>query len=152
MEAIARRVVEGRGDELVDVDVHRSRRGHLVRVYADRPGGIGLEELQSISQEISAILDAEDPIESAYTLEVSSPGLDRPLHTEADYRRSIGKLARISSYEPLGGRRHWSGRLTAVEEDGIIVLSLEKEGGALARVPFAKIAHGRLEVEFRPSA
>jgi ribosome maturation factor RimP len=113
----------------------------------DKEGGIGLEDLQSVSEEVSAILDAEDPIESAYTLEVSSPGLDRPLKGEQDYRRFVGRLARLSSYEPVDGRRHWTGRLEAVEE-GAVVLRLEKEGGLLARVPLEKIAHGRLEVEF----
>lgn len=146
--SIAGRVARSHGCELVDVEVQRGRQGHFVRLFVDKPGGIGLDELQSVSHEVSSILDAEDPIESTYTLEVSSPGLDRPLHTEADYRRFIGKLAKVSSYELVDGRRHWTGRLAAVEE-GIVVLSLEKEGGILARVPFAKIAHGRLEVEFR---
>lgn len=151
VRAIAGRVAQSRGFELVDIEVQRGRQGNFVRLYVDKPGGIGLDELQSVSHEVSAILDAEDPIDSTYTLEVSSPGLDRPLRTEADYRRFIGKLAKVSSYELVDGRRHWTGRLAAVE-DGTIVLSLEKEGGVLVRVPLAKIAHGRLEVEFRPSA
>ena len=108
----------------------------------------GLDELQSVSEEVSAILDAEERIESRYTLEVSSPGLDRPLKGEADYRRFLGKLAKLSSYEPVEGRRHWAGRLLSVE-DGAVNLALEKEGGAVARVPLEKIAHGRLEVEFK---
>jgi ribosome maturation factor RimP len=149
--AIARRVVESHGYELVDVEVQHGRDGQLLRLFVDKTGGIGLEELQTVSHEVSAILDAEDPIDSTYTLEVSSPGLDRPLHSEADYRRFIGKLAKVSSYELVDGRRHWLGRLASVE-DGIVVLSLEKEGGTLVSVPFAKIAHGRLEVEFGAGA
>jgi ribosome maturation factor RimP len=145
---VAERVTAGRGFELVDVEVKRQRGGHLVRLFVDKPGGIGLDDLQSVSEEVSAILDAEDPIDSSYTLEVSSPGLDRPLKTEADYRRFVGKLARISSYEPIEGRRHWTGRLASVE-DGVLSVRLEKEGGALARIPLEKISHGRLEVEFK---
>ena len=72
------------------------------------------------------------------------------MKTEADYRRFLGRLARISSYEPVDGRRHWTGRLTSFE-DGVVGVTLEKEGGALSRVPFAKIAHGRLEIEFPKS-
>lgn len=148
IRAVAERVAAGRGYELVDVEVARARGGHLVRLYVDKPGGIGLEELQAVSEEVSAILDAEDPIDSAYTLEVSSPGLDRPLKTEADYRRFLGRLAKLSSYEPVDGRRHWVGRLEQIE-DGVVSLRLEREKGALARIPYAKIAHGRLEVEFK---
>jgi ribosome maturation factor RimP len=148
VRAIAQRVAEGRGFELVDVELKRERGGSLVRLYVDKPGGIGLDDLQSVSEEVSAILDAEDPIESGYTLEVSSPGLDRPLRSESDYRRFVGRLARVSSYELVDGRRHWTGRIESIE-DGVIGLRLEKEGGALALVPLAKVSHGRLEVEFR---
>jgi len=147
VRGIALRVTGGRGFELTDVEVKRNKGGHLVRLFVDKEGGIGLEELQSVSEEVAAILDAEDPIPASYTLEVSSPGLDRPLRNEGEYRRSVGKLVKLSSYEPVEGRRHWTGRLTAVE-DGIVGLTLEKEGGKACRIPLAKIAHGRLEVEF----
>jgi len=144
---IADRVTAGRGYELVDLEVKREPRGHRVRLFVDKEGGIGLEDLQSVSEEMSAILDVEDPVDSSYTLEVSSPGLDRPLRNEADYKRFLGRLARISSYEPVEGRRHWTGRLVSVE-DGVVSLHLEHENGAPARIPLDKIAHGRLEVEF----
>jgi ribosome maturation factor RimP len=148
VQSVAERVTSTRGYELVDVEVKRERGGHFVRLYVDKDGGIGLDELQTVSEEVSAILDAEDPIDSAYTLEVSSPGLDRPLKDEADYRRFVGKLVKISSYEPIDGRRHWTGRLQAVEA-GVATLTLEKEKAQTARIPLAKIAHGRLEVEFK---
>ena len=117
-----------------------------MRLFVDKPGGIGLDELQSVSEEVSAILDAEDPIAGSYTLEVSSPGLDRPLKTEADYRRFAGRLAKVSSYELVDGRRHWTGRIVSCE-DGLVTLDLEDERTG-AQIPYAKIAHGRLEVEF----
>ncbi|HWX24479.1 MAG TPA: ribosome maturation factor RimP [Vicinamibacteria bacterium] len=147
VHAAAARVVSSRGWELVAVEVKRDRGGFLVRMYVDKEGGIGLEDLQAVSEEVSAILDAEDPIESPYTLEVSSPGLDRALFSLADYRRFLGRLVRVSSYEPVEGRRHWTGRLVSVDE-GLVAVRLEKEGGAEARIPFEKISHGRLEVEF----
>ncbi|MGE5127383.1 MAG: ribosome maturation factor RimP [Betaproteobacteria bacterium] len=146
MRSVAARVTADRGFELVDVELKRGAAGHLLRLVVDKPGGIGLDELSSVSEEVSAILDAEDPVEGHYTLEVSSPGLDRPLRSEADYRRFAGSLARLSSYEPVDGRRHWTGRIVSCE-DGVVTLDLEREQSA-ARVPLAKISHGRLEVEF----
>src|SRR6185295_7560652 len=133
--------------ELVDVEHKKVPGAHVVVLVVDKDGGIGLDELQSVSEEVSAILDVEDPLPFSYTLEVSSPGLDRPLRNEADYRRFVGRLAKISSYEPVEGRRHWTGRLVSVE-DGAVNLDLEHENGAPARIPLDKIAHGRLEVEF----
>jgi ribosome maturation factor RimP len=150
VRSVATRVTADRSFELVDVEIKRAAGGQLVRLYVDRPGGIGLDELQSVSEEVSAILDAEDPIESHYTLEVSSPGLDRPLKGEADYRRFAGSLARLSSYEPVDGRRHWMGRIVSCE-GGVVTLDLEKERSS-AKVPLAKISHGRLEVEFPKKA
>jgi len=146
VRSVAQRVTAGRGFELVDVEMGRGRGAHLVRLLVDKPGGIGIDDLQSVSEEVSAILDVEDPIPSSYTLEVSSPGLDRPLRSEAEYQRFAGRLANVSSYEPVDGRRHWTGRIVSCE-DGVLTLSLEKEK-TTARVPFTKIAHGHLEVEF----
>jgi ribosome maturation factor RimP len=139
-------VTADRGFELVDVETKRAAGNQLVRLYVDKPGGIGLDDLQSVSEEISAILDGEDLIEGSYTLEVSSPGLDRPLRTEDDYRRFVGRLARLSSYEPVDGRRQWTGRIVGCE-GGTVALELEKGQGE-ARVPLVKVSHGRLEVEF----
>jgi ribosome maturation factor RimP len=130
----------------VDVELKRAGQQTLLRIYVDRPGGIGLDDLQSVSEEVSAILDAEDPIEGHYTLEVSSPGLDRPLRGESDYQRFVGRLARLASYEPVDGRRHWTGRIVSCER-GIVTLELVGEA-TRASVPLAKVSHGRLEVEF----
>ena len=146
VRSVALRVTADRGFELVDIELKQAKSEKLVRIFVDRPGGIGLEDLQSVSEEVSAILDAEDPIEGHYTLEVSSPGLDRPLKGEADYRRFVGRLAKLASYEPVEGRRHWTGRIVGCD-DGIVTLELEEEK-ASARVPLAKVSHGRLEVEF----
>jgi ribosome maturation factor RimP len=146
VRSVAMRVTADRGFELVDIELKQAKSQKLVRIFVDRPGGIGLDDLQSVSVEVSAILDAEDPIEGHYTLEVSSPGLDRPLRGEDDYRRFVGKLAKLSSYEPVEGRRHWMGRIVACD-DGIVTLDLDGENER-ARVPLAKVSHGRLEVEF----
>jgi len=147
IEGIASRVTAARGLELVEVEVKRQRSGSLVRLFVDHPKGIGIDDLKGVSEEVSAILDASDPIDSSYTLEVSSPGLDRALRHEADYRRFVGRLAKLSSFEPVDGRRHWAGRLVSVE-DGNVTIRLEREGGQELQVPLSKVAHGRLEVEF----
>jgi ribosome maturation factor RimP len=131
----------------VDVEVKRAPGGQFVRIYVDKEGGIGIDELQLVSEEVAAILDVEDPLATAYTLEVSSPGLDRPLKGEGDFLRFLGRLANVSTYEPVSGRRHWTGRLMALA-DGVLSLSLENEGKQVAKIPLDKIAHARLEVEF----
>jgi ribosome maturation factor RimP len=148
VRAVARRVAEGRGYELVDVEVKGAGERRLVRVYVDKEGGIGLDELQSVSEEMSAILDVEDPIAGSYTLEVSSPGLDRPLKSESDFRRALGHLVSVETRDPIDGRRRFSGRITAVQA-GSAELTLEKERGAVVRVPVGGVAHARLEPEFR---
>ena len=136
------------GFELVDVEAKPRRGGMHVRLTVDKPGGIGLDELSEVSEEVSRILDVEDPITSRYTLEVSSPGLDRPLATEADFRRALGHLARVETTEPVHGKRGLTGRLAAVGE-GSVRLVLEKEKGAVVDVPLALVERARLEVEFK---
>ena len=150
VRCVATRVAADHGYELVDVELKRVPGAQLVRLYVDKPGGIGLAELQSVSEEVSAVLDAEDPVAGPYTLEVSSPGLDRALRVEADYRRFVGRLARVSSYEPIEGRRHWTGRIASCE-NGLLRLALETER-TMVGIPFGKVAHGRLEVEFPKKA
>ena len=135
---IERRLAQSEPD--VEVLLAEVMGGRCLRVFIDHPDGVTL----ALCERVTALLSEE---RERYSLEVSSPGLDRPLKTEADYRRFLGRLARISAYEPVESRRHWTGRLTSFE-DGVVGVTLEKEGGILCRIPFAKIAHGRLEVEF----
>jgi ribosome maturation factor RimP len=119
---------------------------------ARTPGddSIGIADCQRVSQDLSALLDVEeDDLEAsalgqAYTLEVSSPGLDRPLRHEADYRRFSGRLAKLVTTVPVNGQSAFAGRLGGVEE-GMVLL---EEGRKVHRVPVAQIKRGRLEVEF----
>ena len=142
------RVARDRGLELVDVELKASRKGSLVRLFVDKIGGVSLDDLQGVSEEVSALMDVEDPIEGGYTLEVSSPGLDRPLTTESDFRRSVERLVRLDLREPLaqGERTQVSGRLTAVENGA---LTLERAKGGAVQVPLANVVQGRLEVEWK---
>ena len=111
---------------------------------------MGIEECQRVSQDLSALLDVEEEelgepaLGQQYTLEVSSPGLDRPLRHEADYRRFQGRLAKLVTTEPLDGQSAFAGRIAGVES-GVVVL---EEGRRTHRVPLAHIKRGNLAVEF----
>jgi ribosome maturation factor RimP len=155
----AERVAESYGLEIFDVQLRRESIGNVLRVVIDRPdrGGVeapedavGIDDCQRVSQDLSAILDVEadelgeGALEQRYTLEVSSPGLDRPLRHEADYRRFAGRLAKVVTTEPLEGQSAFAGRLRGVE-DGQIVL---EQGRRTHRVPLARVKRGQLAVEF----
>ena len=144
---IAQRVAADRGLELVDVQVSGAHRGGAVRVFVDRPGGIGLVDLQSLSEEVSAVLDVEDPIEGRYTLEVSSPGLDRPLRSAADFRRVVGQRVHLLTLQPVAGHADWTGRLASVAEDDTLRLEVAGPSGvAPLEVALSLVASARQEV------
>ncbi|HEV8336722.1 MAG TPA: ribosome maturation factor RimP [Candidatus Polarisedimenticolia bacterium] len=142
---LGHRVAEAAGMELVQVDLERQRGGWFLRLYIDKPGGVTLGDCQAVSEQMGAELDVQDLIEGAYTLEVSSPGLDRPLRSDDDFRRFIGKRVALSTFEPIEGRRHFVGRLQGFES-GVARLIDDKE--AEYAIPRQKISKARLEVEF----
>jgi ribosome maturation factor RimP len=112
---------------------------------ADEP--VGIDDCQRVSQDLSALLDVEDDLVGElerYTLEVSSPGLDRPLRHAADYRRFVGRLAKLVTRGAIDGRSHFAGRIAGVEDDHVLLT----EGRRTHRVPLALISRARLEVEF----
>jgi len=132
------------GMELVHLEVGREPRGLILRLYIDKEGGITLDDCARVSRQISAQLDVEDPIEDRYTLEVSSPGLDRPLLTDLDFTRFAGRSIRLSTRSPLEGRSHYQGRLDGLV-DGSVRMTLE--GGRQVEIPRDQVAKARLEVE-----
>ena len=148
------------GLEIFDVQLRRESVGTVLRVTIDRPDrgvpesvedAVGIVECQRVSHDLSALLDVEEEdldargvLSQNYTLEVSSPGLDRPLRHEADYRRFAGRLAKVVTTQPLGGQSAFSGRIVAVE-DGDVIL---EEGRKRHRVPVAQIKRAQLAVEF----
>ena len=172
VRAAADRVARSYGLEVFDVQLRRESVGTVLRVIIDRPDSgvstgappasrederrrleeesVGIADCQRVSQDLSALLDVEeDDLETAaighaYTLEVSSPGLDRPLRHEADYRRFRGRLAKLVTSEPVEGQTAFAGRLAGVD-DGMVLL---EEGRKLHRVPLSRIKRARLEVEF----
>lgn len=152
IRAVADRVVHAHGLELFDVQLRRESNGWVVRVFIDRPGpsstpdeSVSIEDCATVSRELSAILDVEDPLDRAYTLEVSSPGLDRPLRHEADYRRFAGRRAKLVVNPAVDNQKHFAGRIEGVE-DGMVLF--EAEGRKHHRIPLAAITRARLDVEF----
>ena len=148
---IAGRVAADRGLEIFDIQFRREAPGMVLRIQIDRPGpaasaedSVSVDDCAHVSRDLSAILDVEDVVPTAYTLEVSSPGLDRPLRRPDDYRRFAGRLAKIVTREAVAGQTSFAGRLAGVS-DGVVTL---EEGRRTHRVPIALIRRARLEVEF----
>ena len=152
IRAIAERVAQARGLEVWDIQSRRETTGHVVRVFIDRPGpaatpdeSVSVEDCAEVNRELSTILDVEDPLPFAYTLEVSSPGLDRPLRSDGDYKRFAGRLAKIVVSQAVDNQKAFEGRLRGVENDAVL---LEASNGRIHRLPLKLITRGRLEVEF----
>ncbi len=116
-------VVEGMGYELVDIEFKPHSTNGLLRVYIDREGGIQLEDCSAVSSQISSVLDVEDPVPGQYNLEISSPGLDRPLRKTADFERFVGETVKIKLSVPtLEGQRNFTGKLKGVQDDEVILV------------------------------
>jgi ribosome maturation factor RimP len=152
VRAIADRVAGSYGLEIFDVQFRREGGGMVLRVQIDRPGpaataeeSVSVADCAHVSRDLSAILDVDDVVPTAYTLEVSSPGLDRPLRRADDYRRFAGRRAKLVMHEPVDGQTYFKGRLGGVEDSHVLI---EGEDRRTHRVPLGVIARANLEVEF----
>lgn len=132
--------VERMGYELSDLELRLGGRDGVLRVFIDRPEGVGLADCEAVSRQISALLDVEDPLPGHYVLEVSSPGLDRKLTKPAHFRRYVGEDVRVRLRTPLDGRRNFRGRLKAAEDEDIEV----EVDGQVHRMSLAMIETARL--------
>lgn len=110
-------VVTGLGYELLGAEFGQAENGQTLRVYIDGPQGIGMEDCATVSRQLNAVLDVEDTIKSAYLLEVSSPGVDRPLFTAEHFSAQIGEQIKVKMLEGVNGRRNFKGELVAVKDD-----------------------------------
>src|SRR6187397_1800095 len=122
IRAIAERVAASRGLTVWDIQSRREASGHVVRVFIDRPGpaatpeeSVSIDDGEQVNREIGTILDVEDPLPFTYTLEVSSPGLDRPLRGVRDYERFAGRLAKLVVKEAVDNQKAFEGRLRGME-------------------------------------
>lgn len=143
VERLAAGIAARWGLELVGLEIAGEGRHTILRVSIDGPGGVGVDTCARISEELSRALDLHDPVPHAYTLEVASPGLDRPLRREEDFRRFAGRKVEVTTREPVDGRRRWKGRLVGLDGDQV-VLEVDAQ---TARLPLASVATARLVVE-----
>ncbi len=143
VEAFAVPLLDDLGLELVDVEYRREGHGWVLRLFIDRPGGVTLDDCAEVSREVSRYLEVEDPIDHAYHLEVSSPGLERPLKKEKDFLRFTGRRARIKMREKIDGQRVFTGILAGLA-DGAVGLEID---GATRALPLDGIARARLVYE-----
>jgi ribosome maturation factor RimP len=141
---IAERVATSEGLALIDVELKGGRSNPLLRIYIDKPQGVTHADCALVSEQVSAILDVEDPFPSSYTLEVSSPGLDRALTKPSHYEHFAGRRARIAVKEPVGAQRVFEGRLAGVEA-GKVRMDLGE--GKLVELELSSITKAKLVVE-----
>ncbi|HOP41177.1 MAG TPA: ribosome maturation factor RimP [Geobacteraceae bacterium] len=150
IENIAQPLIAALGMELVEVEYKREGRQMVLRLYIDKPDGITLDDCAAVSRELSALLDVEDVIPGKYTLEVSSPGLNRPLKSLDDFNRYTGRLVKIKTFAPIVDdagnlRKTFLGELLCVDGD---MVRLKLREGQTASIPFSGIAKANLEFEF----
>lgn len=136
--------------ELVDLEYTREGDVQYLRIFIDKPGGVTIDDCQTISRECEVVLDIEEIIQAQYILQVSSPGLDRPLKRKEDYTRFRDRLVKIRTYRAIAGRKTFLGRLKGVTDDpatntSLVMVHLDDEDVA---IPYTLIASARLEVEF----
>ena len=155
VRSVADRVAVSYGLEIFDIRFHREGRGMMLRIQIDRhwnesmaataAESVSIEDCASVSRDLSAIFDVEEIVPGTYTLEVSSPGLDRPLRSAGDYRRFSGRRAKLVMREAVDSQRFFRGRLGGMQGDTVIV---ETDDGRRHLVPIGVITRANLEVEF----
>jgi ribosome maturation factor RimP len=141
---LAMRVAEEQGVEVFDIEL-LGKNKLLLRVSIDKEEGVTLDDCEKFSRRLEAFLDVEDPVPGSYTLEVSSPGLDRPLRSIKEFEKNIGKLTRIITIEKIKGQNFFIGRIISVGSDYVKLLVNEHE----IDIPFEKVSRARLEVEVK---
>jgi len=155
VRAVAVRIAESYGLEIFDVQFRREAPGMVLRIRIDRPGSrataddsVTVDECARVSRDLSAIFDVDDVVPGQYTLEVSSPGLDRPLTRPDHYQRFAGRRAKLVMREKVDGQGYFKGRLGGIEDGPVKVVVIEGEDGRTHRVPFDVITRANLEVDF----
>jgi ribosome maturation factor RimP len=148
---IAERVAEPEGLEIVDVQLLGAGRGRLLRLYIDRPQGVTHADCEFISHQVGTILDIEDVIPGdSYTLEVSSPGLERKLSKAKDFERFVGQKAKVVLREPVENQRSWVGKLAGISQ-GVVAMeiaALEPSTGRVIHFPLAQIEKANLKFDW----
>jgi ribosome maturation factor RimP len=143
---IAERVAEPEGIEIVDIQFLGAGRGRLLRIFIDRPQGVSHGDCEFISQQVGTILDVEDVIPGdSYTLEVSSPGLERKLSKAKDFERFVGQKAKVVLREPVENQRRWEGKLAGISQG---IVALEPSAGRVIHFPLAQVQKANLKFDW----
>ena len=145
LRGICNSIAEDLDYELVDLEYVKENGRYFLRVYIHKDGGVDLEDCQKMSKNLSEKLDQEDPIRDTYYLEVSSPGLDRPLKTDKDLERSMKSDIEIKLYSPFDGKKDYEGKLIYFDSDSI---KIEKDNQKIVEIPRESISMIRLSVKF----
>ena len=138
---IALPILESLGMELVDMEYRRESNGWVLRLYIDKEGGVNLDDCGNVSREVGLAIEVADVIDHPYNLEVSSPGLTRPLKKEADFERFKGKAAKIKCFAPIDGKKVFTGILGGIENDTVTLTA----NGKPVEITFKNIAKANLE-------
>jgi ribosome maturation factor RimP len=144
IEKIAADGAKANGVEYVHSEIVGSKRNMTVRIYIDKPEGVTIEDCSNVSRSIEAVIDADDFIPSSYVLEVSSPGLDRPLFSIQDFEKFAGKKAKVKTSAPINGQSNFNGRIVGVESEEI---SFEDKTNGMVMIPFSIVEKANLRVD-----
>ncbi|WP_353684589.1 ribosome maturation factor RimP [Thermodesulfovibrio sp. 3907-1M] len=149
----AKEVSEQEGVEILNVEIHPGGKGLILRIFIDKEEGVTIKDCENFSRAIEAILDVEDPIKSSYTLEVSSPGIDRPLKEKRDFLRNIGRNVKITTKEKIADRTFFIGKVIDAGDDWVRIEIKEtkrkgtkKSESALLFIPFNKILKAQVYI------
>ncbi|WP_319471303.1 ribosome maturation factor RimP [uncultured Trichococcus sp.] len=150
VRVVVQPIVDEQNLELVDMEFLKEGKNWFLRIYIDKPGGIDIEECALISEKVSEALDAidPDPIPQAYFLEVSSPGAERPLKTEADMQNAIGKYVHLSFYQAIDGEKFYEGTLKEVNDESVVLTIRIKTRTKDIEIERKQIANARLAIQF----
>jgi ribosome maturation factor RimP len=143
VRGIADLILSNEGMELVEIEYRRESKGWVLRLYIDKAGGVTLNDCTHISQEVGRSLDVEDFISTSYTLEISSPGLPRPLKKEKDFIKYCNQIIKVKTIDPIENRRQFKGKLLGISENRI---EIETEGGII-QIPVSNVAKANLQID-----
>jgi ribosome maturation factor RimP len=144
--AVVDSVAKAQGLEIVELEFLGGGKQRLLRIYIDKPEGVTHQDCETVSQQVGGILDAEDVIPGeSYTLEVSSPGVERKLTKPADFQRFSGQKAKVVTHEPVESQKHWEGVLRGLDGEEIVI---EPSEGRLIRIPLSGVKRANLKFEW----
>jgi len=145
IEELAEPIIRSQGLELVDVEYKKEGKNWFLRLFIDKEGGVNVEDCKTVSRLMEDMIEVEDLIQAHYILEVSSPGLDRPIKKEKDFLRYQGKTIQVSTYSPIDSRKKFKGIIEKYENETLFL----KMDDRTVEIPIGNLASARLEIEFK---